>query len=84
MYLNRTLGLATAKPIPCRESFWLKILRNPEDNLRLPEGPFTEADFEHAVTRQLGVLDRRRSTPNNWDSMLFAGLAANRQVKRFL
>jgi hypothetical protein len=70
--------------IPYLESFWLKILRNPEDNLRLPEGPFTGADFEHAVTRQLGVLDRRRSTPNNWDSMLFAGIAANRHAKRFL
>lgn len=70
--------------IPYLDTFWLKILRNPDDNLRLPAGLFTEADFDLAVSTQLGILDRRRSTPNNWDSMLFAGLDANRGAKRFL
>jgi hypothetical protein len=70
--------------VPYLEGFWLKILRNPEDYLRLPERLFTQAELDGSVTRQLGILDRRRSTPNNWDSMLFAGLAANRRAKRFL
>jgi hypothetical protein len=69
--------------LPHLEVSWLKILRNPEDYLTL-ERPFTQAALDDAVTRQLGILDRRRSTPNNWDSMLFAGLAANRRAKRFL
>lgn len=70
--------------IPYLEGFWLKILRNPEDYLRLPKGRFTQGEFDGAVTRQLESLDRRRSTPNNWESMLFAGLAVNPTAKRFL
>lgn len=36
--------------------------------------------FDEAVRRQLRILDRRRRTPNNWESMLSAGLTASSTI----
>ncbi len=66
------------------ECFWPKILRFYSDYFRLPDGNFTRPQLDHAVDEALAVFDRRRSTPNNWDSMLFAGLAVNIQAKTYL
>jgi hypothetical protein len=63
---------------------WKAILRNPEDHLQLPKGAFSSMRFDEAVRRQLRILDRRRRTPNNWESMLFAGLTASSNARAFL
>ena len=64
--------------------YWKRIVRNPEDHLPLPRGVFTKSQFDSAVRHQLERLDRRRSTRNNWESMLFAGLTASPSARRFL
>ena len=64
--------------------YWKRILRNPEDHLRLPSGAFTKSQFDQAVREELRRLDRRRSTPNNWESMLLAGLTVNPSVRTFV
>lgn len=66
------------------EHFWPKILRFYNDYFKLPTDNFTITELDHAVNEALSVCDRRRSTPNNWDSMLIAGLAINPVAMAFL
>lgn len=64
--------------------YWKSVLRNPDDHVRLPPPGFTVPDFDGAIRDQLFILDRQLSTPNNWKSMLFAGLVANSTARAFL
>ncbi len=70
--------------LPYLSRYWKKILRHPEDHLRLPARSFKKSQFDNAVRQELQRLDRRRATQNNWDSMLFAGLTANPNARAFL
>jgi len=64
---------------------WPKLLRLPESfSINLPAGPFTAQDMDQAVAHALALVDSRRSTPNNWDSMLLAGLEATAGAKTHL
>lgn len=70
--------------LPYLFQYWKSILRNPEDHLRLPRRGFSIVEFDSAVRQQLLMLDRHLSTPNNWRSMLFAGLSASQGARAFL
>jgi hypothetical protein len=82
-YHLQTVVLRT-KIIEYLESFWPKLLRFYRDYFRLPAGHFTIDNLNRAIREKLGESDRRRSTPNNWDSMLLAGLSANARAKAFV
>jgi hypothetical protein len=66
------------------ESMWPRLRRFPDDFFNLPTGQFSDADFHSAVVAVRDMLDRRRSTPNNWESMLLSGLAANTPAEVYL
>ncbi len=53
---------------------WPKFWSRPEDYFGQPT---TLPEFRQAVRDALSRKDRHFGTPNNWDSMLFAGLEAN-------
>ena len=65
------------------EDFWVKFFRIYQDIFWLPAG-VTIHDFDVAVANARDRYDRLNSTPNNWESMLLAGLAENPQAKAFL
>ena len=66
------------------EDLWLKLFRLYEDYFRLPAGNFSDADILGAVDETCARYDRQHDTPNNWGSMLFAGLANNLNAKAYL
>jgi hypothetical protein len=66
------------------EDLWPKLLRFYEDFFRLPAGNFSDADFLHTVEDARDRYDRRHGTPNNWESMLFAGLTGNLNARAYL
>jgi hypothetical protein len=64
---------------------WGKLRRGPEKVFTtLQAGDITLDQMSEAVTRKLQETDYLSGTPNNWDSMLYAGLAANADAKEFL
>lgn len=66
------------------DATWPKFWNRPEDYFGLPAGALTEAAFLQAVRDALARQDRHFGTPNNWDSMLLAGLEANMGAIRAL
>lgn len=63
---------------------WVQILRFPESFFTLPNGNFTYDDLSQAIQKAVLDSDNKRSTPNNWDSMLLEGLSVNAAAKRYL
>jgi hypothetical protein len=66
------------------EDLWPKLLRFYDDFFRLPTGNFSDADFLRTVEEARDRYDRRHDTPNNWESMLFAGLTGNLNARAYL
>lgn len=66
------------------DASWPKLANRPEDYFMLPEGSVSFSAFKRAVRTALEKYDRHSGTPNNWDSMLFAGVLEDDQVIRFL
>lgn len=66
------------------EDLWPKLLRFYEDFFRLPAGNFSDADLLGAVDEARDRYDRLHDTPNNWGSMLLAGIANNLNAKAYL
>jgi hypothetical protein len=80
-----------AGAIKAIEDTWVNLQRVPDQNRlphvyfqMLPIGNFTNADFDNAVDTALALADFEFHTPNNWKSMLFAGLANNPAAKAYL
>lgn len=63
---------------------WGKMLRGPEVYFTLPAAAIAIADMNAAVTARLNYADTHFGTPNNWDSMFFAGIAASIPAQLFL
>ena len=63
---------------------WGKLRRGPEMYFYLPPGAITAEQMTDAVTQKLQDTDAHFGTPNNWDSMLFAGVAASAEAKEYL
>lgn len=80
-----------AGAIKAMSDIWVNLQRVPDQNRlphvyfqTLPIGNFTNVDFDNAVAVALGLADYEFHTPNNWKSMLFAGLANNAAAKEYL
>jgi hypothetical protein len=56
------------------DATWPKLWNRPEDYFG---NPVDIAAFQQAVGEALAKQDRHFGTPNNWDSMLFAGIVAD-------
>lgn len=72
-------------------NLWVNLQRVPALNelphvffQTLPIRNFTQADFNRAVAVALRLADEEHHTPNNWKSMLFAGLLDDVPAKTFL
>ena len=83
--------LKPAKILRGFSTLWVNLQRVPKlDRMKhvyfqmLPIPTFTDADFDSAVNVALGMSDEEFHTPNNWKSMLFAGLVNNVPAKAFL
>lgn len=63
---------------------WAKLRRNPERYLMLAAGPISDLAMSGAVETKLTDTDLHFGTPNNWDSMFFAGISASAPAKQFL
>jgi hypothetical protein len=66
------------------DASWPKLANRPTDYFDLPDGRVSFSAFRRAVQSALGRYDRHSGTPNNWDSMLFAGVLEDDEVMRFL
>jgi hypothetical protein len=66
------------------DASWPKLANRPEDYFMLPVGSVSFPVFKRAAKTALDKYDRHSGTPNNWDSMLFAGVLEDDDVIRFL
>lgn len=63
---------------------WVNFQRLYHIYFRLPNGNFTDLEFNDAVINSLNLSDQEFSTPNNWKSFLLAGLKENNNAKAYL
>lgn len=63
---------------------WGKLRYGPETYFKLPAGEVTAQGMTEAATRKRQDRDDELGTPNNWDSMLFAGIEANEEARDYL
>jgi hypothetical protein len=63
---------------------WPKVARRPEHYFTLPAGQVSDQMLAHAVADALNKKDIHYGSRNNWESMLFAGIAANAAAITFL
>ena len=64
---------------------WVNLQRKNDVYFQmLPRGNFSSSIFNGEVKRVLGLYDKEFSTPNNWRSMLLAGLSINSHAKAYL
>jgi hypothetical protein len=66
------------------DKMWIKFTRRPETFFILPPGVVTADEFEKAVIASLQRADDKLESPNNWESMLFAGIRAAPDAMAFL
>jgi len=66
------------------ENAWAKLLKMYDRYLALPPGDFTIDDIDQRLRAHLVSTDLWYGTPNNWDSMFFAGLLATPSAKQYL
>lgn len=71
-------------PLSSMESHWVNILRYPSVHFVLPPGDLDTAAMRTIAIAELQRLDLRRATPNNWESMLVAGIVANDDALAYL
>jgi hypothetical protein len=63
---------------------WPKLARRPEHYFTLPVGQVSDQMLAQAVNDTLDKKDTHYGSRNNWESMLFAGIAANAAAITFL
>jgi hypothetical protein len=66
------------------DSLWQKLLRRPRNYFILPVRLIDEQDFLTACEATMQQRDEHFDTPNNWDSMLYAGLIESSDARTFL
>ena len=71
-------------PLSSMESHWVNILRYPSVHFVLPPENLDTVAMRTIAVAELQRLDLRRATPNNWESMLMAGIAGNDDALLFL
>jgi hypothetical protein len=76
--------LARTNVLDFFDDYWPKLCKLPEDYFNLPKGEINVESFCLAVSESLARRDRHFGTPNNWDSILYSGLEANRDACKFL